>query len=127
DWEFFCEVVEHGGFSAAGRVLGHPKSSLSAAVQRLESNLGLRLIERTTRHLRLTDAGETIYRRVKPLFTALHETHSEAPAMSSAIAGTLRIKSPYEFGAPYVGPGAGGLMGPYSGPLVRMGRGAENL
>jgi DNA-binding transcriptional LysR family regulator len=72
DWELFCEVVEHGGFSAAARVLGHPKSSLSAAVQRLESNLGLRLIERTTRHLRLTDAGETIYRRVKPLFTALH-------------------------------------------------------
>ena len=62
DWELFCEVVQHGGFSAAARVLGHPKSSLSAAVQRLEANLGLRLIERTTRHLRLTDAGDTIYR-----------------------------------------------------------------
>src|SRR5258708_36572311 len=35
DWELFCEVVQHGGFSAAGRVIGHPKSSLSAAVQRL--------------------------------------------------------------------------------------------
>ena len=46
DWELFCEVVEHGGFSAAARVLGHPKSSLSAAVQRLEGNLGLRLLER---------------------------------------------------------------------------------
>ncbi len=85
DWELFCEVVQHGGFSAAARVLGHPKSSLSAAVQRLESNLGLRLIERTTRHLRLTDAGETIYQRVKPLFIALHDTHGEALAMSSAI------------------------------------------
>src|SRR2546423_10387370 len=74
DWELFCEVVQHGGFSAAARVLGHPKSSLSAAVQRLEANLGLRLIERTTRHLRLTDAGETIYRRVQPLFAALHDT-----------------------------------------------------
>ena len=98
DWELFCEVVQHGGFSAAARVLGHPKSSLSAAVQRLESNLGLRLIERTTRHLRLTDAGDTIYQRVKPLFIALHDTHGEAMAMSSAISGTLRIKSPYEFG-----------------------------
>ena len=64
DWELFCEVVQHGGFSAAARVLGHPKSSLSAAVQRLEANLGLRLIERTTRHLRLTDAGDTVYQRV---------------------------------------------------------------
>ena len=72
DWELFCEVVAHGGFSAAARVLGHPKSSLSAAVQRLESQLGLRLIERTTRHLRLTDAGDTIYRRVQPLFISLH-------------------------------------------------------
>jgi DNA-binding transcriptional LysR family regulator len=96
DWELFCEVVEHGGFSAAARAIGHPKSSLSAAVQRLECNLGLRLIERTTRHLRLTDAGENIYRRVRPLFIALHETRSEAMAMSSAIAGTLRIKLPVE-------------------------------
>ena len=89
DWELFCEVVQHGGFSAAARVLGHPKSSLSAAVQRLEANLGLRLIERTTRHLRLTDAGDTIYQRVRPLFIALHDTHGEALAMSSAVAGTL--------------------------------------
>ncbi|MGB6635174.1 MAG: LysR family transcriptional regulator, partial [Bradyrhizobium sp.] len=104
DWELFCEVVEHGGFSAATRALGHPKSSLSAAVQRLEGHLGLRLIERTTRHLRLTDEGNTIYRRIKPLFSALHDTQSEALAMSGAVVGTLRIKSPYEFGAHHAGP-----------------------
>ena len=120
DWELFCEVVEHGGFSAAARVLGHPKSSLSAAVQRLESHLGLRLIERTTRYLRLTDAGETIYRRVKPLFIALHDTHGEAMAMSGAIAGTLRIKSPYEFGAHHVGPVACELMNRYPDLAIRI-------
>lgn len=120
DWELFCEVVEHGGFSAAARVLGHPKSSLSAAVQRLESNLGLRLIERTTRHLRLTEPGDTIYRRVRPLFVALHDTHSEALAMSSAIAGTLRIKSPYEFGAHHAGPVACELMGRYPDLAIRI-------
>jgi DNA-binding transcriptional LysR family regulator len=120
DWELFCEVVQHGGFSAAARVLGHPKSSLSAAMQRLESNLGLRLIERTTRHLRLTDAGETIYQRVKPLFVALHDSHGEALAMSSAIAGTLRIKSPYEFGANHVGPVACELMGRYPDLVIRI-------
>ena len=90
DWELFCEVVEHGGFSAAARVLGHPKSSLSAAVQRLESNLGLRLIERTTRHLRLTDAGETIYQRVKPLFIVF--AMLEAPLPSTRIVIT-RVSS----------------------------------
>src|ERR1700754_2528961 len=120
DWEVFCEVVEHGGFSAASRVLGHPKSSLSAAVQRLESNLGVRLIERTTRHLRLTDAGETICRRVQPLFAALHDTRSEALAMNSTIAGTLRIKSPYEFGAHHAGPVACELMGRYPELTIRI-------
>ena len=120
DWELFCEVVEHGGFSAAARVLGHPKSTLSAAVQRLENNLGLRLIERTTRHLRLTEPGDTIYRRVRPLFTALHDTHSDALAMSSAIAGTLRIKSPYEFGAHHAGPVACELMGRYPDLAIRI-------
>ena len=120
DWELFCEVVQHGGFSAAARVLGHPKSTLSAAVQRLETNLGLRLIERTTRHLRLTDAGDTIYQRVQPLFVALHDTHGEALAMSSAIAGTLRIKSPYEFGAHHAGPVACELMGRYPDLVIRI-------
>ncbi|OKO80693.1 hypothetical protein AC629_26795 [Bradyrhizobium sp. NAS80.1] len=120
DWELFCEVVEHGGFSAAARVLGHPKSSLSAAVQRLEGNLGLRLIERTTRHLRLTDAGEIIYRRVRPLFAALHDTHGEALAMSSVVAGTLRIKSPYEFGAHHAGPVACDLMNRYPDLTIRI-------
>jgi DNA-binding transcriptional LysR family regulator len=113
-------VVQHGGFSAAARVLGHPKSSLSAAVQRLESNLGLRLIERTTRHLRLTDAGDTIYQRVKPLFIALHDSHGEALAMSSAISGTLRIKSPYEFGANHAGPVACELMNRYPDLTIRI-------
>src|SRR5690349_24505892 len=120
DWELFCEVVQHGGFSAAARVLGHPKSTLSAAVQRLEANLGLRLIERTTRHLRLTDAGETIYTRVKPLFSALHDTHGEALAMSSAVTGTLRIKSPYEFGAHHAGPVACDLMARYPDLTIRI-------
>src|SRR4051794_41776336 len=95
DWELFCEVVQHGGFSAAARLLGHPKSSLSAAVQRLEANLGLRLIQRSTRHLRLTDAGDTIYQRGPALVLPLHETHGHALAISPAVPGTLRLKSPH--------------------------------
>jgi DNA-binding transcriptional LysR family regulator len=89
-------------------------------VQRLEGQLGLRLIERTTRHLRLTDAGEQIYRRVQPLFIALHETKAEALAMSSAVTGTLRIKSPYEFGAHHAGPVACELMARYPDLTIRI-------
>ena len=89
-------------------------------MQRLEGQLGLRLIERTTRHLRLTDAGETIYRRVQPLFVALHDTRSEALAMSSAVAGTLPIKSPYEFGAHHAGPVACDLMARHPDLTIRI-------
>lgn len=120
DWEWFCEVVDHGGFSAAARALGHPKSSLSAAVQRLESNLGLRLIERTTRHLRLTEAGSTIYQRARPLFVALRHAQGEALSLTGAVSGTLRIKSPYEFGAHHVGPVACELMQQYPDLCIRI-------
>ena len=57
---------------------------------------------------------------MKPLFTALHDTHGEALAMSSAIAGTLRIKSPYEFGAHHAGPVACELMGRYPDLVIRI-------
>ena len=63
DWEdldIFCHVIDHGSFSEAARVLRRPKSSVSASVARLESRLGTRVIERTTRRLRLTEAGETL-------------------------------------------------------------------
>src|ERR671921_821433 len=49
DFDAFCQVVEHGGFTAAARALDRPKSSLSASVARLEEQLGSRLLERTTR------------------------------------------------------------------------------
>ncbi|OKO81083.1 hypothetical protein AC630_14805 [Bradyrhizobium sp. AS23.2] len=120
DWELFCEVVDRGGFSAAARALDHPKSSLSAAVQRLEGSLGVRLIERTTRHVRLTDAGNTIYQRARPLFLALHETRDQALSLSGVIAGTLRIKSPYEFGAHHAGPVACELMSRYPDLRIRI-------
>ena len=57
DFDAFCQVVDHGGFTAAARALDRPKSILSASVSRLETELGTRLLERTARQLRLTDAG----------------------------------------------------------------------
>jgi DNA-binding transcriptional LysR family regulator len=57
---------------------------------------------------------------VRPLFIALHDTHGEALAMSSAVAGTLRIKSPYEFGAHHAGPIALELMARYPDLAIRI-------
>lgn len=99
DYDLFCHVVEHGGFTAAARALDRPKSSLSAAVIRLEGTLQARLLERTTRRLRLTEAGEALYHGMGPLFAGLREAHADAAAQRQGVTGTLRIASPYEFGA----------------------------
>ena len=99
DFDAFCQVVDHGGFTAAARALDRPKSSLSASVARLEEQLGARLLERTTRRLRLTDAGESLYRDISKPFSQLREVAVDALAQGARVHGTLRIAAPYEFGA----------------------------
>ena len=99
DFDAFCQVVEHGGFTAAARALDRPKSSLSASVARLEEQLGARLLERTTRSLRLTEAGESLYRDISRPFAQLRELAVDAVAKGTQVQGTLRIAAPYEFGA----------------------------
>jgi DNA-binding transcriptional LysR family regulator len=99
DFDAFCQVVEHGGFTAAARALDRPKSSLSASVARLEEQLGTRLLERTTRRLRLTEAGESLYRDISKPFSQLRELALDAVAKGAQVQGTLRIAAPYEFGA----------------------------
>ncbi|HET8744885.1 MAG TPA: LysR family transcriptional regulator [Ramlibacter sp.] len=104
DFDAFCQVVDFGGFSAAARALDRPKSSLSASVSRLETELGTRLLERTTRQLRLTDAGESLYRDMAAPFAQLRERAADALAQGTAVQGTLRIAAPYEFGAHHLAP-----------------------
>src|SRR3546814_3466520 len=67
DMLYFAEVVSQGSFAAAGRALGLPKSRLSRRVARLEDELGVRLLQRTTRKLSLTTAGELYYRHCAAL------------------------------------------------------------
>jgi DNA-binding transcriptional LysR family regulator len=110
DVDLFCHVVEHGGFSAAARTLGRPKSSLSAALRRLEQALHVRLLERTTRRLRLTEAGEGLYHATAPLFAGLREARGQALARREGVAGVLSVAAPYEFGAHHVGPVLTALM-----------------
>lgn len=110
DFDIFCRVIEHGGFAAAARVLDRPKSSLSAAVMRLESGLNARLLERTTRRIRLTEAGDTLYQEIAPLLEQLREAAVNAKSQGEAVAGTLRIAAPYEFGAHHLGAAACQMM-----------------
>lgn len=94
DMLYFAEVVERGGFAAAGRSLGLPKSRLSRRVAELETRLGVRLLQRTTRKLSLTAVGEVYLRHCSAM-------RDEALAAADAVAqlqveprGTLRISCP---------------------------------
>src|SRR5208282_107082 len=62
DFFYFVQVVDRGGFTAAGRMLRIPKSTLSHRIQQLEARLGVRLLNRTSRRFAMTDAGEEFYR-----------------------------------------------------------------
>lgn len=102
DWEIFCRVVEGGGFTQGAELAQVPKSSASAAVARLESQLGVRLFERTTRRVRVTERGQRLYERVAPLFAELHEISAEAASDSTEVSGLLRISTPYEVGSQHL-------------------------
>jgi DNA-binding transcriptional LysR family regulator len=94
DMLYFAEVVEKGGFAAAGRSLGLPKSRLSRRIAELEARLGVRLLQRTTRRLSLTEAGALYHRHCLAM-------RDEADAAAQAVAqvqteprGTIRVACP---------------------------------
>lgn len=113
DFDLFCHVIQHGSFTAAARAMGRPKSSVSAAVARLEASLNVRLLERTTRRLRQTEAGESLYREMSPTFAHLRDVVGETIARGMSVSGTLRIAAPYEFGAHHLGAVACAMLGDY--------------
>jgi DNA-binding transcriptional LysR family regulator len=94
----FSAVVRDGGFSAAGRGLGSSKQAVSERVARLEAALGVRLFERTTRQVRLTDAGAIYADRVASIIAQLSEANREVRSMSVEATGTLTVSCPVVFG-----------------------------
>lgn len=66
DLFYFVQVVDHGGYVTAGRSLGIPKSKLSRRILELEERLGVRLLQRSTRKLSVTEIGQEYYRHALP-------------------------------------------------------------
>lgn len=110
DWEIFCRVVEAGSFTQGAELAEVPKSSASAAIARLETQLGFRLFERTTRRVRVTQQGQSLYERIAPHFVALREISAEAASVSERVTGTLRIATPYEVGSQHLAPSLSRLL-----------------
>ena len=89
--EVFGQVVERGGFSAAGRHLNMSVTMVSNHVQALEDRLGVRLLNRTTRKVSLTDIGKEYYERSRQVLTDLEEADQIAGAQQATPQGQLRI------------------------------------
>lgn len=94
DMLYFTEVVERGGFAAAGRALGIPKSRLSRRVADLESQLGVRLLQRTTRKLALTEVGEQYLKHCLAMREAAQAAAQVAAQVQTEPRGTLRVSCP---------------------------------
>ncbi len=94
DMLYFAEVVERGGFAAAGRALGVPKSRLSRRVAGLEARLGVRLLQRTTRKLSLTDVGETYLRHCQALRESALAANDAVAQVHAEPRGTIRVVCP---------------------------------
>jgi DNA-binding transcriptional LysR family regulator len=100
----FARVVDSGGFSAAARRLKISKSAVSAHVQRLEERLGVRLLNRTTRQIALTEAGAAYYRHCARILSEAEAAEQAAGALQREPRGMLRISAPDSFGWMHVAP-----------------------
>ena len=94
DVQFFTAVVENHGFSAAARTLNLPKSSVSRRVASLEAYLGVRLIERSTRSLRLTEVGVSFYERCRAILGELDEAERAVAIQRAEPVGLVRMSCP---------------------------------
>ncbi len=94
--DFYCYalVVEHGGFSAAERATDIPKSKLSRRVYNLEESLGVRLIQRSSRHFAVTDIGMNIYRHAKVMMNAAQSAHDLVDHLSEQPRGLIKVNLP---------------------------------
>ncbi|MDE1992924.1 MAG: LysR family transcriptional regulator [Rhizobiaceae bacterium] len=94
DLMYFAEVVNHGGFAAAGRALREPKSKLSRRVAGLEARLGVRLIERSSRRFRVTDVGQSFYERCKAMLAEAERAETIIAETQSEPYGLVRMSCP---------------------------------
>lgn len=97
DVPIFVAVVDNNGITAAARALGMPKSTVSTAISRLEQGLGLRLLDRNSRKLRVTGEGETFYRQSQLIMDQVRETSATMAGMTAEPRGRVTVALPPAF------------------------------
>ena len=97
DLRAFARVADLGSVSGAARALGAPKSSVSRSLARLEATLRAALVERTTRGIRLTDAGRLLHPQARRILTEVEEAEEAVGGLVGVPRGLLRVTAPYAF------------------------------
>lgn len=94
DLYYFAMVVDHGGFAAAERALGIPKSRLSRRITQLEADLGVRLLQRSTRRFAVTDVGNSVYRHALTMLAEAQAAREVVDRLSAEPRGVVRVSIP---------------------------------
>ncbi|MDH4564958.1 LysR family transcriptional regulator [Pseudomonas sp. BN411] len=118
DLYYFAQVVEHGGFAPAGRALDMPKSKLSRRIANLEERLGVRLIQRSTRHFSVTEIGQEYYRQCVAMMVEAEGAAEVIERNRSEPQGVVRISCPTALLDFWVGPILSRFMVKF--PLVQL-------
>jgi len=100
--ELFCSVAEYRSFSRAAGEFALTQSAVSQAVQQLEEDLGVQLLDRTHRPLVLTQAGDCYFRQVQPLLRSYHRIEQEVRSIGGKVAGLLNVGAIYSIGSAYM-------------------------
>ena len=106
-------IVDSGSFAAASEALDMSQSGVSRSVARLEARLGIRLFDRTTRSVKLTDEGRRFYEQIVPLLSGLEEAAASASQGATAVRGRLRVNIDPFFSRLFLGPRLGAFVEKY--------------
>lgn len=104
DLDVFAHVVTAKSMSAAGRQLNLSPAVISKRIARLEERVGVRLLQRTTRQLSLTEAGQGFYERVVSILASVEDAEAWVASGSGQARGTLRVSAPTSFGRMHIAP-----------------------
>src|SRR5277367_828691 len=104
DLFYFVQVVDHGGFAAAGRALGMQKSKLSRRIVLLEERLGVRLLNRSSRRFSITEIGREFYHRCAAMLVEAEAAEQVVAQVRAEPRGIIRVSCPtallaFQFGA----------------------------
>ena len=116
----FVEVVNHSGFAAAGRHMNLSRSVVNKMVLQLEADLGVPLLQRTTRRVSPTDAGRAFYERCLNILAEVDAAEQAIAQIHTEPKGTLRINAPMSFGTMHLSPAIAAFMSQYPDLQVQL-------